>query len=193
VVVCDTLKGNVKIFLNQIPKYQLSTALPTVQFSEEQSSFRNLCPVLESSENWTLFKEFLMTFMVLTLTFIMLLTSLFYKFSLMTVKIFITFKEFLMTFIVLKLTFITLLTSWFYKLSLKTVKIFITFKEFLMTFIGYLPFRWIPFRQNPFWRKTDLAKSYLVKAVSAKKFKFLFHLIKLFLIHYYNQISINNI
>jgi hypothetical protein len=43
-------------------------------------------------ENWTLFKEFLMTFMVLTLTFITLLTSMFYKFSLITVKIFITFQ-----------------------------------------------------------------------------------------------------
>ena len=43
-------------------------------------------------ENWTLFKEFLMTFMVLTLTFITLLTSMFYKLSLMTVKIFITFQ-----------------------------------------------------------------------------------------------------
>jgi hypothetical protein len=44
-------------------------------------------------ENWTIFKEFLMAFMVLTLTFIMPLTSRFYKFSLMTVKIFITFQR----------------------------------------------------------------------------------------------------
>ncbi len=44
-------------------------------------------------ENWTLFKEFLITFMVLTLTFITLLTSMIYKFSLMTVKIFITFQR----------------------------------------------------------------------------------------------------
>ena len=31
-------------------------------------------------ENWALFKEFLITFMVLTLTFITLLTSMIYKF-----------------------------------------------------------------------------------------------------------------
>jgi hypothetical protein len=49
-------------------------------------------------ENWTLFKEFLMNFMVLTLTFIMLLMSIFYKFALMTVKIFITFQRILMSF-----------------------------------------------------------------------------------------------
>jgi hypothetical protein len=46
-------------------------------------------------ENWTIFKEFLMTFMVLTLTFIMPLTSIFYKFALMTVKSFITFQRIL--------------------------------------------------------------------------------------------------
>jgi hypothetical protein len=44
-------------------------------------------------ENWTLFKEFFMTFMVVTLTFIMPLTSMFYKFPLMTFKIFITFQR----------------------------------------------------------------------------------------------------
>jgi hypothetical protein len=44
-------------------------------------------------ENWILFKEFLMTFMVLTLTFITPLTSIFYKFALMTVKIFITIQR----------------------------------------------------------------------------------------------------
>jgi hypothetical protein len=44
-------------------------------------------------ENWTLFKEFLMTFMVSTLTFIIPLTSIFYKFALMIVKIFITFQR----------------------------------------------------------------------------------------------------
>jgi hypothetical protein len=49
-----------------------------------------------------------MTFMVLTSTFIMLLTDIFYKFSLMTVKIFITFKELLMTFMASKVQILIL-------------------------------------------------------------------------------------
>jgi hypothetical protein len=44
-------------------------------------------------ENWTIFKEFLMIFMVLTLTFITLLTCILYKFALIIVKIFITFQR----------------------------------------------------------------------------------------------------
>jgi hypothetical protein len=62
----------------------------------------------------------------------------------------------------------------------------------------YLPFRRNPFQRNPFWRKqfrwrTDSAKAYLAKAVSTKKFKFLFRLIKLFLIDSYYKTSINNV
>ncbi len=44
-------------------------------------------------ENWTLFKELLITFIVLTLTFITLLTPIIYEFSLMRVKIFTTFQR----------------------------------------------------------------------------------------------------
>jgi hypothetical protein len=43
--------------------------------------------------NWTLFKEFLIIFIVLTLTLITLLTPIIYEFSLMTVKIFFTFQR----------------------------------------------------------------------------------------------------
>jgi hypothetical protein len=41
--------------------------------------------------------------------------------------------------------------------------------------------------------KADSAKTYLAKAVSVKNFKFLFHLIKLFIIHSYYRMSINNV
>ncbi len=52
----------------------------------------------------------------------------------------------------------------------------------------YQKYRLPAISANPF-----SAKSVLAKTVSAKKFKFLFHLIKLFLIHSHYQKSINNV
>jgi hypothetical protein len=49
------IKREIKKFPESYFQSLLSPALPTVQFPEGQSSFRNLCPVLESSENWTFF------------------------------------------------------------------------------------------------------------------------------------------
>jgi phage-related protein len=71
------------------------------------------------------------------------------------------------------------------KTRMKKIEGFLMKKNIYKVFIWLPPFRRIHFRRNPFWRipfrrKTDSAKAYLANAVSAKNFKFLFHLIKLF-------------
>ncbi len=72
----------------------------------------------------------------------------------------------------------------------KIIQIFYEFQYFKGVFFGYLPFRRIQFRQKKPIQRNLFGESYFGEKLQVF---ILFHLIKLFLIYYYYQISINNV